>query len=203
MTASSAPPRTLPSLALAVSVLAVSSGSIFVRLSDAPPLVTAAWRLTLATALLLPFEVKTPTDNTLVVTVNTNAWGAFSNKPAVDYVVAKPLKGSPDWQTVNVDLAELAANDPKTTAPLQNWRTVTEFSLCPSGEIVQDGQKVKVGGKAWDGPREIRNLRWEGGEYAPVVTTNAALSAADQQKAFNDAIKKSLEQEKADAKPKP
>ncbi len=48
-------PRTKPALALAVGVLAVSSGSIFVRLSDAPPLVTAAWRMTFATALLLPF----------------------------------------------------------------------------------------------------------------------------------------------------
>ena len=55
MSVSPTPHRALPSLALAVSVLAVSSGSIFVRLCDAPPLVTAAWRLTFATALLLPF----------------------------------------------------------------------------------------------------------------------------------------------------
>lgn len=54
MPATATPSRTKPALALAVSVLAVSSGSIFVRLCDAPPLVTAAWRLTLATALLLP-----------------------------------------------------------------------------------------------------------------------------------------------------
>ncbi len=150
----------------------------------------------------LVFEVKTTTDNTLVVTVNTNAWGAFSNKPAVDYVVAKPLKASPEWQSVSVSLDELAANDPKITAPLSNWRTVTEFSLCPSGEVVKDGQKVKVGGKAWDGPREIRNLRWEGGEYAAVQAATGTLSAAEREKAFNEAIKKSLEQEKGDAKPK-
>ncbi|MFN0075133.1 MAG: DMT family transporter [Prosthecobacter sp.] len=44
-----------PGLVLCVGVLAVSSGSIFVRLSDAPPLVTAMWRMTFATVFLLPF----------------------------------------------------------------------------------------------------------------------------------------------------
>ena len=91
--------------------------------------------------------------------------GAFTpGKPAVDYTVVKKLKGSPDWQTVSVGLKELVATDPKITAPLANWQTVTEFSISPSGETVKNGQKVKVDGKAWQGPREIRNLRWEGGE---------------------------------------
>jgi hypothetical protein len=113
----------------------------------------------------LVFEIKTQTDNALVLTFNCNAWGAFTpGKPAVDYTVVKELKGSPDWQTVSVSLNDLAATDPKITAPLANWRTVTEFSLSPSGETVRDGQKIKVPGKAWQGPREIRNLRWEGGE---------------------------------------
>jgi drug/metabolite transporter (DMT)-like permease len=48
-------PRFNPVLILLVGVLAVSSGSIFVRLAESPPLVTALWRLTFATALLLPF----------------------------------------------------------------------------------------------------------------------------------------------------
>lgn len=46
-----------PALVLSVGVLAVSSGAIFVRLSEAPSLVTAAWRLTFATALLLPYAL--------------------------------------------------------------------------------------------------------------------------------------------------
>jgi hypothetical protein len=41
---------------------------------------------------------------------------------------------------------------------------VTEFSISPSGTTLKDGKKVKVDGKAWQGPREIRNLRWVGGE---------------------------------------
>ena len=112
----------------------------------------------------LMFEITTHTDNALVLTFNCNAWGAFApGQPAVDYTRVKALKGSPDWQTVSVGLNELAATDPKITAPLTSWQTVTEFSLSPSGETVQDGQKVKVPGQSWQGPRDIRHLRWEGG----------------------------------------
>ena len=50
-------PRFNPALVLLTGVLAVSSGAIFVRLSEAPSLVTAAWRLTFATLLLLPYAL--------------------------------------------------------------------------------------------------------------------------------------------------
>jgi pimeloyl-ACP methyl ester carboxylesterase len=112
----------------------------------------------------LKLEIKSLTDNTLVAKFNCNAWGAFTpGKPAVDYTAVKVVKGAPDWQTLSISLAELAATDPKITVPLANWQTVTEFSLSPSGETVKNSEKLKVDGKPWQGPREIRNLRWEGG----------------------------------------
>lgn len=40
---------------LAVGVTAVSTGAVFARLADAPPLAKAAWRCAVATAVLLPF----------------------------------------------------------------------------------------------------------------------------------------------------
>ena len=151
----------------------------------------------------LVFEAGPQADNTLVIKVNTNAWGAFApGKPAVDHTAVKELHGSSEWQTVSVSLADLTATDPKITAPLANWQTVTELTISPSGETVKDGQKTKVAGKPWQGPREIRNLRWEGGEYAARPTTDSALSPEEHQKAFNDAIRKSLEQEKAEQKGK-
>ncbi|MCY2970842.1 MAG: hypothetical protein NTZ30_09260, partial [Planctomycetota bacterium] len=75
-----------------------------------------------------------------------------------------------------------------------------EFSISPSGTTLKNGKKVKVDGKAWQGPREIRNLRWVGGEYKNTSTTGATLSPEDFKKNFNDAIKKSLEQEKLNGK---
>jgi hypothetical protein len=149
----------------------------------------------------LHLEVKCESDNQLVLTFNCNAWGAMiPGKPAVDYTAVKTLKASPDWQTVAVSLNELIATDPKVRAPLANWQTVTEFSICPSGTTVKGGQKVKADGKAWQGPREIRNLRWEGGEYSRQWTADSVLTPAEHEKVFNDAIKKSLEQEKLHGK---
>lgn len=151
----------------------------------------------------LLFEIKSQTDNALVVKFICNEWGVFApGKPAFDYTVVKELKGSPDWQTVSVSLSELAATDPKITAPLANWQTVAEFNISPNGETVRDGKKVKVDGKPWQGPRDIRNLRWEGGDYPVQIAAPAALSPEEHQKNFNDAIRKSLEQEKQDAKSK-
>lgn len=121
----------------------------------------------------LTFEVRCESDNQVVVTVNTNAWGAMvPGKPAVDYAVVKPLTGSPDWQTVSVGLQELVATDPKASEPLAHWRNVTELSISPSGTVVRDGHAVKVDAKAWTGPRAIRNLRWEGGQDPPSPATS-------------------------------
>ena len=136
-----------------------------------------------------------------MLSFNCNAWGALiPGKPAVDYTTVKALEGSPDWQNVSVSLNELFATDPKVSASLPNWQTVTEFSISPKGEIVKEGQKVKVDGMAWRGSREIRNLRWEGGEYSRRAAAGATLSPEEFQENFNDAIKKSLEQEKLDQK---
>jgi hypothetical protein len=149
----------------------------------------------------LAFEIICERDNELVLTFTTNAWGAMvPGKPPIDYAVVKPLRGSPDWQSVSVRLEELVATDPAVTAPPTDWRTVTEFTISPSGTTVRDGEKVKVDGTAWVGPRTIRNLRWEGGEYPRHQTTGATADLHDFRRNFDDAIRRSLEQEKLDAK---
>ncbi len=149
----------------------------------------------------LHFEIRNETDNRLVLMFNCNGWGAMiPGRPAVDYTVVKKLNASKDWQGVSVSLDELIATDPTITTPPADWQTVTEFSLSPSGMTVKDGQKVKVDGNPWQGPREIRNLRWEGGEYPAQATPGAAVSPEDFKKNFDGAIKKSLEQEKLDRK---
>ncbi len=53
MTAPHADSRFPPSAALVVAIAAVSTGAVFVRLADAPPLVVAFWRCALATAVLV------------------------------------------------------------------------------------------------------------------------------------------------------
>jgi cephalosporin-C deacetylase-like acetyl esterase len=147
----------------------------------------------------LHFEVKCQTDNQLVLTFNCNAWGAMlPGRPAVNYTAAKALGGSPDWQPVSVALHELAATNPKAARAPADWRTVTEFSISPQGEVMKDGRIVKVDGKAWRGGRDIRNLRWEGGAYSHQEAASSAVNPEEFQNNFNDAIKKSLQQERRD-----
>jgi hypothetical protein len=110
----------------------------------------------------LSFEIRSETDNQVVVVCETNGWGAFAyGKPAVDYAVVKPVTGGPEWRKVVVGLDELVATRPEITAPLVDWKTVTQLSIGPSGDIVREGKKETVAGKAWKGPKQIRNLRWE------------------------------------------
>ena len=48
-------PQATPYLVLTIGVVGVSTGALFVRLADAPALVTAAYRLGIALLCLLPF----------------------------------------------------------------------------------------------------------------------------------------------------
>ncbi len=110
----------------------------------------------------LAFDIRCLEDNELVIEVETNGWSAFeAGKPAIRFATVKQLKGSPDWQTVSVSLEDLNATDTKIGTPLAHWRSVTQLGIGPSGEVVKKGEKVSVDGKRWEGPREIRNLRWE------------------------------------------
>ncbi len=145
----------------------------------------------------LNFEIRCESDNQLVITFNCNAWGAMTpGKPPVDYCVVKPLKASPDWQPISIALNELISPDPKNTTPLTDWQTVTELTISPTGSFKVDGQKSTVTGKPWKGPREIRNLRWEGGKYTERTPASSTIRSEDFQRNFNDAIKRSIEQEK-------
>jgi hypothetical protein len=141
----------------------------------------------------LSFEVLCETDNQLVLTFNCNAWGAFNpGQRPVDYTVVKQLKGSPQWQQVTVKCDELTATDPNVIEPLTNWQTVTEFTISPSGTIVRDGSKADSTGQPWQGRQEIRNLRWEGGQYTGQGTVDSVLNSDAFDESFDDAIEKSL-----------
>lgn len=56
------PPAVPPALVLLAGVFAISTGAIFARLADAPALVIAAYRCTLATLILLPIAWLTARD---------------------------------------------------------------------------------------------------------------------------------------------
>ena len=152
----------------------------------------------------LAFDVRCPVDNVLKVTVVSNGWGAFPGRPwGGTYEARKPIKGSPDWQTIVVSLTDLVStkkDESSKPTNLPSWDPATELSFGWAQSYVQDGQEVKFGSEnmqqnGWREPREFRNLRWEGGAEAAaaVVPGSAAAPAPAELDATTQAeIKKSL-----------
>jgi hypothetical protein len=150
----------------------------------------------------LVFEVNPLRDASLVVSVTSNEWGAFSTGPKAQYHVVRELKGAPEFQTVSVSLEDLVPSDPQHKEPLANWQTLTELALSPSLGGSKPGQPAPPEGKPWAMTTEfqVRNMRWERGEHKAVQAKGAALTEAEHRKNFNEAIRKSLDQEKLDKK---
>lgn len=144
----------------------------------------------------LVFDIRSTRDNKLAIVIQTNAWGVYGkNIPTADYVALRDLNASPDWQTVTVALSDLVAHDRKVEQSLSDWKTVTSLRLTPTYQG-HSGGRIPPRSNAWQGPREIRNLRWEGGHYAAEPPAGSKLHADDYQRDFNAAIDRSLEQEK-------
>jgi len=155
------------------------------------------YRPPLGAKLLL--DVKIEEDNTLVFEFKCNTWGAYPHKPVGNFTVAKEVKGSPDWQTIEVLESDLLpSNFPKKkTDPLPEpqWRYVTEFELRCKGSVIRDGEKVDVS-RPWQGGREFRNLRWEGGRYPRKIEVSGGLldiSGEELNSKISDAIDASWE----------
>ena len=146
----------------------------------------------------LRFEIKAREASWLAVKFASNEWGAFAAGPKAEYAAVKELKVADGWATVEVDLADLRPIG-ATKGKLADWSTLTEISLTPSipAELKTPEMKAPKGWTRGTDPA-IRHLRWEGGNYDATQQAPATLTEAERTKAFNDAIKASLEQEKKD-----
>jgi hypothetical protein len=147
----------------------------------------------------LAFEINPASDATLYVSVTRNAWGAFGAGTG-EYYAAVPLKANGDWTTVNLGIEDFQPVDAKGAEPLKDWSTLTDLSLSAHAAVVKDGVKTPLPSTPWKNPDKIRfrQLRWVGGQYQGSAPTAPELSEAERTKAFNDAIKASLEQERRD-----
>ena len=147
----------------------------------------------------LAFEINPANDTTLYVTLTRNAWGAFGPGTG-EYYAAVPLKANGGWVSVELGVEDFQPVDPKGAQPLQNWSTLTELSLQGHASVVKDGTKTALPSTPWKNAAvtRVRQMRWVGGQYQGDAPTAPELSEAERTKAFNDAIKASLEQEKKD-----
>ena len=150
------------------------------------------------TGAKLRFEIAARLDGWLAVKFVANEWGAFAAGPKAEYAAVKELKVRDGWAQVEVDLDDLRPIG-ATKGKLSDWETLTEVSVTPN--IPADLKTAEMTTpKGWTAGFEpkIRSLRWEGGHYVAAQKAPATLSEAERSKAFNDAIKASLEQEKKD-----
>jgi hypothetical protein len=146
----------------------------------------------------LRFEIKAREASWLAVKFMSNDWGAFAAGPKAEYAVVTELKVTDGWATVEVDLADVRPIG-ATKGKLADWSTLTEIGITPSipAELKTPDMKAAKGWTRGMNPA-VRNLRWEGGSYDATQQAPATLTEAERTKAFNDAIKASLEQEKKD-----
>lgn len=147
----------------------------------------------------LLLDVKAEEDNTLVFEFRCNTWGAYPHRPEGTFVAVKEVKGSPDWQTIEVSESDLlpAVFPRRKTDPLPKpqWEYITEFSLKCKGSQIRDGELIDVS-RPWQGGREFRNLRWVGGRYPEkIIVSGGAVSFSedDLSAKIKDAIDESWE----------
>lgn len=147
----------------------------------------------------LAFEINPANDTILYVTLTQNAWGAFGAGGG-EYYAPVPLKANGGWIEVNVGLEDFLPMKGKQTLPLKDWSTLTDLGLHGHASLEKDGVSVAQPSVAWKNASAIRvrNLRWVGGNYRGDASVAAELSEAERTRAFNDAIKASLEQEAKD-----
>jgi hypothetical protein len=146
----------------------------------------------------LRFEIAAREDSWLAVRCMSNDWGAFAAGPKAEYATVKKLEVKGGWATVEVDLAELRPLG-AAKGKLADWSTLTEIGLTPNIPAeLKTADMTPAKGWTRGFELKVRNLRWEGGTYAEKKLTPATLTEAERTKAFNDAIKSSLDQEKKD-----
>jgi len=147
----------------------------------------------------LAFEINPANDTVLYVSVTRNAWGAFGAGTG-EYIATVPLKADGGWVTVNLGVEDFQPIDPKGAQPLKDWSTLTDLSLSGHATVVKDGTKTDLPRVPWKNPGTIRFrlLRWVGGQYQGSAPAAPEPTEAERTKAFNDAIKASLEQERKD-----
>ncbi|NQT85173.1 acetylxylan esterase [bacterium] len=155
----------------------------------------------------LALDLKIEHDATLFFELQDNSWGAFPGQKNGHYYARVDIKGSGDWQTVGVTVADFKPVQARTKHALASWRHVTELGIRGRVKVAQGGEQVELprdGSKPntrWSEPRAFRNLRWEGGTYPRSAQTPdgaKAMSEEERKKQFQKGIDDSIELEKRD-----
>lgn len=148
----------------------------------------------------LCIEVKDPQGGNFLMAFDVNNWGAYPGLPKSGYYCVKPLTKTDDWQTVTIHLSDLKPRALGTPDRPESWQGITDLQIVAGLHRLTGKEKTILSGGTWPGKRELRNLRWTGGDYSsPLLYPGGKLSVEEFQKIFQADIDKSIELEKRDA----
>jgi hypothetical protein len=148
----------------------------------------------------LSIDIKDPKGGNFLMAFDVNNWGAYPGLPKSGYYCVKPLAKTKDWQTVTIHLSDLKPRTEGIPDRPESWQGITELQIVAGLHRLPAKEKTILSGGTWPGKRELRNLRWVGGEYSsPLLYPGGKLSVEEFQKIFQADIDKSIEFEKRDA----
>lgn len=148
----------------------------------------------------LTIDVKDPQGGNLLMAFDVNNWGAYAGLTKGSYYCVKPLAKAADWQTISIALSDLKPRSAKNPVLPTSWQGITDLQIVAGLHRLPGDRKTILCGGTWPGTRELRNLRWTGGDYtAPLLYPGGRLSVEEFQAIFQADIDKSIELETRDA----
>lgn len=152
----------------------------------------------------LSVDVLDPNAENLILELEFNCYSKYGREYAAGmFYAVKPLKKSNDWQTVEIDVADLKPLKNTHNGVPKDWQTLDHLTINSSLRVNANGQTQTFRANPKHGKgRQMRNIQWIGGEYPQTILMNGGgleLSAADYEKQFNKQIDVSIElEEKVD-----
>jgi dienelactone hydrolase len=126
----------------------------------------------------LTLDVKVAHDIAVFFELQDNNWNAFPGQKKGHYYAQINIKGSDQWQSLGVTVADFKPFDQRTKHPLKSWKYVTELGIRGRVKVTRGGKQIELPAgdpsdktTRWPTPRSFRNLRWEGGKYRQTANT--------------------------------
>jgi hypothetical protein len=129
-----------------------------------------------------------------------NSYSKYGREfPHGEFYCVMPIKASPDWQTIEINIDDLKAVRADQRGMPSDWQTLDHLVLTHRLDVQVDGEKQTFTSNANRGHgRQLRNLQWVGGEYPQTILMNGGgleLSAAQYEQQFNSQIAVSIDLE--------
>jgi cephalosporin-C deacetylase-like acetyl esterase len=144
---------------------------------------------------LLAIDVKDARGGDLVMTFEFNSYGQYGrDRVSGNYYAIKPIETKAGWQTITISIDDLKGMKGETNRP-NDWETLCELGV--RGHVKVNGKVIGSG--KFDDKRQLRKLRWVGGEYPRSILMpggGVELGAADYARQFQSQIDVSIELEK-------